>query len=575
MPLAVSACLVLALAPVACGGDPTDPSRTAYPVNSPTGAVAAAVGDQTVATVRTQPDSLLMIAGDNTTVTAGVFNAAGEGLSRSVTWTVGSTSLITVLSKTGTTLKFKARKRGIATVKATVDGKSGTTKIVIRDAAGARLIVSPHTASLAPLATQQFVVSGRSSTGETATVSATWTGTGGTVSGTGAYAAGTVPGTYRVVAKAPFGAADTGAVTITPSPIVALVVTPTSAMLEAGASLQFTSYGRNALGDSVDVPTTWTTTGGDISGGGLYTAGTTGGTFEVKGTLTSGSLSATASVTTTVPSGGGGGGGGTAGVGIPYGLFGMSGRKLVDPYTSASQAGQPDSILLDLAAAKARGARIVVNFAGGAANVKDADGHFDYGVWQARVDRYLPILDDLNAYVADGTLLAFLVIDEPFASGTWGGQTVPKATIDQMAQYAHSLFPGLPAVVRAAPTQMQGYAWQYVDLAWAQYTVKKGPIAQYASNEFASAKAQGLGLVAGLNISKGGDGSSGFGFTDGWSMSGAEILQYGAALLDDPYACAFISWDNRSSVITPSDVAAALQDLATAALAHAATSCRR
>ena len=51
--------------------------------------------------------------------------------------------------------------------------------------------------------------------------------------------------------------------------------------------------------------------------------------------------------------------------GIPFGLFGMPGRMLVDPYTSAMQQAQPKNILADLAAAKARGAHIVVNLAGG------------------------------------------------------------------------------------------------------------------------------------------------------------------------------------------------------------------
>ena len=267
--------------------------------------------------------------------------------------------------------------------------------------------------------------------------------------------------------------------------------------------------------------------------------------------------------------------GSTAGEAIPFGLFGMPGRKLVDPFTSAMQQAKPETILQDLAAAKARGARVVVTFAGAAAKFSDANGHFDYNAWKDKVDRFRPMLSQLNAYVADGTLLAFMIIDEPFAKKRWGGQIVPKATVDQMAQYSKSLFPDLATAVRAAPSELRNYSWQYLDVAWAQYTAKKNPIAQYVPTEVAAAREEGLGLIVGLNISKGGDGSSGFGNADEPSMSGAEILRYGHALLGAPNACAFISWDDRPNVIGRPDVAAALKELALEAKAHPDTPCRQ
>ncbi len=269
--------------------------------------------------------------------------------------------------------------------------------------------------------------------------------------------------------------------------------------------------------------------------------------------------------------------GGLPGPGIPFGLFGMSARQMVDPYTSAMQHAHPNSILQDLAAARARGARIVINFAGSARNSTDQDGHFDLERWSARIDRFRPIADQLNAYVADGTLLATMLIDEPDAKKRWGGQTVPMTTIDRMAEYSKTIFPDLPTAVRAAPSDLRGYRWRFLDLSWAQYTSRKGPIAAYVWAEVAAARATGLGLIVGLNISKGGDGSSGIGggAKDEPTMSGAEILRYGHALLEAPSACAFISWDDRPSVINRPDVAAALKELALAARAHPATPCRR
>jgi hypothetical protein len=266
---------------------------------------------------------------------------------------------------------------------------------------------------------------------------------------------------------------------------------------------------------------------------------------------------------------------GRPGPGIPFGLFGMTGRKLVEPFTSAAQPAKPEAILGDLAAARARGARIVVNFAGGGAGggPMGADGRFNYDNWKAKLDRFRPIAGQLNGYVADGTLFANLIIDEPSAKKRWGG-TVPMATLDQMAQYSKSIFPDLLTVVREAPRELQNFSWRYLDASWAQYTARRGPIAEYVSTEVAAARSKGLGLVVGLNISKGGDGSSGIGQPNEWSMTGKEILQNGHALLATPYACAFISWDSRPRVIERPDVAAALQELAVAAKGHPPTSCR-
>lgn len=261
--------------------------------------------------------------------------------------------------------------------------------------------------------------------------------------------------------------------------------------------------------------------------------------------------------------------------GIPFGLFGMMGRDLVDPFTSAMQRAQPESILDDLAAAKARNAHIVVNFTGSPAKFLDGSGHFNLDMWKAKMDRFRPMAAQLNEYVSDGTILAVMIVDEPFARKRWGGETIPMATVDEMAEYSKSLFPDLPTAVRAAPSELKGYQWRWLDVAWAQYTARKGPISEYVTGEVSGAKAEGLGLIVGLNISKGGDGSSGFGSADESGMSGEEILRYGHALLDSPYPCAFISWDNRPAVINRPDVAAALKELAAAAQAHPTASCRQ
>lgn len=648
--------VVLATSVIACGGAPTEPARLAAPPDVSASSPATVIGeavDNKVASIRMLPDSLLMIVGDRTTINAQVLNAAGQLLDRAVTWSVQNATLVSILTKGRSSVTIKVKQKGTTTVQGRVDTKTGSTKLVIRGLVGAKLVLTPASATVAAGGTVQFAAAGRTGAGEVATVSATWTATGGTVSGTGVYKAGTVPGTYRVIAKATYGAADTSAVTvtgetptitslvlrpdvatvqaggmqqffafgrtsggdsvaiqaafttdagtisaggqltaqrspgsgrviatspggladtsavtITSSPIAQVVVTPGTVTMPVRSTQQFAAYARNALGDSVDTPVGWTATGGDIDGNGVYAAGAVAGSYEVKATAQSTGVSGVGQVTAQPRSG-------TPGTGIPFGLSGMPGRRIVAPYTGGLQAAHPDTILMDLAAARERGARMVINLAGSPVNVKDANGHFDYDRWKARIDRFLPIKDELNAYVGDGTLFVHFLIDEPTAPNSWGGQTVPFATLDQMAHYSHSIFPDLPAALRTAPTVLQGYAWRHVDAAWAQYVTRKGPIGPYVSSEVAAAQALGLGLVVGLNISKGGDGSSGFGLPNEWSMSGAEILQYGHALLGSPYPCAFVSWDARQEVIGRADVAAALEELSVAARSHVGTSCRQ
>jgi hypothetical protein len=85
-----------------------------------------------------------------------------------------------------------------------------------------RVILVPGTASLQTGATQQFAAYGRTSGGDSLTVSVTFAATGGTINSSGNYTAGSTAGTFRVVATQSGGTlADTSQVTITapaPSP---------------------------------------------------------------------------------------------------------------------------------------------------------------------------------------------------------------------------------------------------------------------------------------------------------------------------------------------------------------------
>jgi hypothetical protein len=85
-----------------------------------------------------------------------------------------------------------------------------------------------------------------------------------------------------------------------PGVTASLTISPTTVTLAPGGTQQFTVVAKNASGDVLAIPNpTWSVTagGGTITSTGLYTAGTTAGTFTVS--VTCNSVTATASVIVT------------------------------------------------------------------------------------------------------------------------------------------------------------------------------------------------------------------------------------------------------------------------------------
>lgn len=110
-------------------------------------------------------------------------------------------------------------------------------------------------------------------------------------------------GTARIVAALD-GVSDTSSILVpsTPPPtLVAIELTPSTVTLQAGATQQFTVTGRRSDGSTAPVTVTYAATGGTITTAGLYTAGSTAGSFRVIATQSGGSLADTSAVTITSP----------------------------------------------------------------------------------------------------------------------------------------------------------------------------------------------------------------------------------------------------------------------------------
>jgi hypothetical protein len=250
--------------------------------------------------------------------------------------------------------------------------------------------------------------------------------------------------------------------------------------------------------------------------------------------------------------------------GIPIGNTAQPNTAFGNTYNGALRNIYPQYLNRDLAAIKSRGGKIALMMAGPDFNYKDADGHFSLTKWKARIDRYNKT--DFDSYIKDGTIIGHYMIDEPNDPANWNGRPVSGETLDEMARYSKSKWPSLPTIVRTYPTYLEKWApYRYLDAAWAQYVYRMGDADRFIDTHVASAKRQGLGLVVGLNVLRGGP--------DKRKMTPSQVKEWGSALLSSTYPCAFINW-KYESYLTTSAMKDAMNSLRNKAENRAMRSCR-
>jgi hypothetical protein len=172
---------------------------------------------------------------------------------------------------------------------------------------------------------------------------------------------------------------------------------------------------------------------------------------------------------------------------------------------------------------------------------------FDITKWKAALDSWEDA--GLDEFIADGTLVGHMVLDD-IANWSWlyGGANPTGDQLDEMARYSKEKLPGLMTYVRQRTTEMPapgGGTYVYLDACVNQYRVLEGDVVTYAAAQKAAAESLNLGIINGMNLLDGGDGSSGqqgwrgAGF---WAMSASEIATYGEALIVDGLGL-FLSWE--------------------------------
>ena len=264
--------------------------------------------------------------------------------------------------------------------------------------------------------------------------------------------------------------------------------------------------------------------------------------------------------------------------GIVFSSSALTVSQINSVHTGMVEASTPSELLSFLAQLRSKGGRVLIKLAGGENTYRNSDGTFNLTKWKSGVDRYRNI--DFRSYIADGTIVGHYLVDEPHFASRWGDQTIPQATVEAAAKHSKQRWPNLPTLVNAPANWLASVPVTYVhlDAGWAMFRAKTSSSpATWATLQVNKAKSKGLGLVAGLNVLDGGDGSSGLRGTqpNTWAMSAAELRNYGSALLSQSHVCAFSMWRYSASYYGRADVKSAMADLSAKAKSHARTSCRQ
>ena len=254
-----------------------------------------------VASITLSPASVNLQVGQTTQLTATLHDANGTVLSgRTVTWSSDNSAVATV---SGTGL-VAAASAGSATITALSEGKSGTAGVTVSSVPVASVSVSPSTVSLVVGQTVQLTATPRDAAGNPLPGRpVTWQSSDNAIASVNAsgLVSGVAPGGPVTITATSEGQNGTATVTVAVPPVVSVTVTPSSASVATGQTVQLTATPKDASGNPLSGRAiSWTSSDNTIatvSGSGLVTGGAGGGSVTI--TATSEGRSGTARITVT------------------------------------------------------------------------------------------------------------------------------------------------------------------------------------------------------------------------------------------------------------------------------------
>ncbi len=265
------------------------------------GSSAVTVSTVPVASVSVSPTSASLQTGQTVQLTATPKDASGNPLSgRAVSWTTSNGAVATV-SSSGLVTGAAA---GSATITATSESQSATSAISVTSVPVASLSVSPASASLSTGQTTQLTATPRDASGNPLSGRAvSWSTSNAAVAtvNSGGLVTGAAAGSATITATSE-GKSGTSAITVTSVPVASITVSPASANVLVGQTVQLIATPKDASGNPLSGRTvTWAsnnTSVATVSSSGLVT-GATAGSATI--TATSEGQSGTSAVTVVLP----------------------------------------------------------------------------------------------------------------------------------------------------------------------------------------------------------------------------------------------------------------------------------
>lgn len=257
----------------------------------------------TLMTLSVSPNPKTLAINGTQQFTATGSDASGKSVNVTPTWSVvagGGTISATGLFTAGTTPSTYTN-----TVMATSNGKTSVATVIVTAGALASITVSPTPSSLSVGMTQQFTAVGKDASGNVVAITPTWSvvASGGTINlTTGMFTAGNTAGTFTNTVRASVdGLTGFATVIVGSGPLASITVTPNPGSMQLNGTQQFTAVGKDASGNVVPITPVWAVIngGGSIDGNGLFTAGSSAGTYDNTVRATSGAISGTATVIVT------------------------------------------------------------------------------------------------------------------------------------------------------------------------------------------------------------------------------------------------------------------------------------
>jgi hypothetical protein len=171
--------------------------------------------------------------------------------------------------------------------------------------ADAPIAVNPRALILEANQVSVFKAYAKGVPGDSLVTSIEWTATGGTIGLDGTYSS-PATGEYKIVGKRHGPSRTTTdtakVVVVPPQPTVAqVIVSPSSATVTGKTQQTFVATGKLSDGSTVAIGVSWTATGGSIDAGGVFTAGSTAGSFKIIAKAASANVADTVPITVTAP----------------------------------------------------------------------------------------------------------------------------------------------------------------------------------------------------------------------------------------------------------------------------------